>query len=236
MIGLILGIIAVIIVLILVFKKVKIPVTPTKGPAPLPKGVHLTLITLSTQITFDEVAAYLAAQQDQINLDFSPVWGGSAVIDQAIGGWPVYLLDVSDVSNALGYHDVDTQGKPYAKVFIQTSKQAGVPWQAVASHEVLEVLADSNANTTDLGIDGCQWYQEVGDPVEDKSYTRLGITLSDFVTPAWFTIGGVAPFDFLRILTAPFTITAGGYAVEVCNGQAKTLGGATAQSVDKGYQ
>src|SRR5207237_7017002 len=147
------------------------------------------------------------------------------------GGWPVYLLDTSDVPNALGYHDVDKNGVPYAKVFLQTAKAAGVPWQAVASHEVLEVLGDANANTTNLGFDGCQWYQETGDPVEDRSYTRLSIPLSDFITPGWF--GGSAPYDFLHALTAPFTVTSRGYAIKICNGQTVTVGGTSMKSIDK---
>ena len=247
MIGIILAIIAVIIIVVLVLSKRKAPVVlpppppppppPTVGgPAPLPEGVHLTLVVQTLNVSVADVAAYLAAQQAQIDLDFSPAWGGSAVIDQKSGGWPVYLKDVSDVQGALGYHDVDQNGVPFAKVFVQTSKNAGINWQSVASHEVLETLADANVNTTDLGADGCQWYQEVGDPVEDKAYARLGVVLSDFATPAWFTPGAQAPYDFLGVLTAPFTVTAGGYAIEVCNGKTITVGGAAAISVDKAYE
>ncbi len=236
MIGTILGILAAIIaVLVAIFRKKPTAPTPTKPPVPLPNGVHLTLVSLTTQASPSDIAAYLQSQQDQINLDFAPVWGGSAVIDQKTGGWPVYLLDVSDVPNALGYHDVDTQGIPYAKVFLQTSKAANVAWQAVASHEVLEILGDSNTNTTDLGPDGCQWVQETGDPVEDRFYIRNNVTLSDFVTPAWFTIGSVGPFDFLQALTAPFTVTPLGYALKICNGQTITVGGAAKLSIDKAY-
>src|SRR5438874_2443158 len=75
----------------------KVPKTP--GPAPLPKGVHLTLV-VQTNVAPAEVANYLTAQQAQINSDFSPAWGGSATIDQVPGGWPVYLQDFSDVQNA----------------------------------------------------------------------------------------------------------------------------------------
>lgn len=211
------------------------PPTPN-GPPALPKGVHLTLVVQTKNVSTSEVAAYLAAQQNQIDADFSPAWGGSATIDQQPGGWPVYLQDLSDVQNALGYHDVDANGVPFGKVFILTAARANIGWQSVASHEVLEILADANANTTDVGPDGCQWIQEVGDPVEDKSYSRLGVVLSDFATPAWFTVGGTAPFDFLNVLRAPFTVTAGGYAQEICNGQVKVIGGAARTSVDKSYK
>lgn len=211
------------------------PNPPTGSIAPLPFGVHLTVVVQSTNISADDVTAYIVAQQIQIDQDFSPSWGGSAKIDQVSGGWPIYLTDVSDVQGALGYHDVDASEIPYAKVFITTSQQAGVSWQSVASHEVLETLADSNVNTTDVGIDGCDWYQEVGDPVEDLSYIKNGVELSNFITPSWFINGGKAPFDFMNALSAPFTLTSGGYAMKICNGQTITVGGARTISVDKGY-
>lgn len=211
------------------------PPSPTGGPTPLPNGVHLTLINQSANVSAADVSTYIAAQQAQIDQDFSPHWGGSAIIDEVAGGWPVYLLDVSDVQGALGYHDVDVNNVPYAKVFVQTSSQAGISWQSVASHEVLETLADANANTTDVGADGCSWYQEVGDPVEDQSYVKNGVQLSDFVLPSWFTVGGIAPFDFLNTLSTPFSVTAGGYATEVCNGQTVQVGLSEKASVDRKY-
>lgn len=237
MTGTILGLlIAIIAVLVALFKgktPVKPPQPPTKGPNPLPDGVHLTLVVQTTNVSESEVVAYLAAQQAQINEDFSPLWGGSAIIDRTPGGWPVYLQDLSDVQNALGYHDVDMNNVPYGKVFILTSRNAGIKWESVASHEVLEILGDADANTTDLGPDGCKWVQETGDPVEDRFYVKNGVQVSDFVIPSWFTIGGKAPFDFLNVLTAPFTITPGGYAIKICNGQTVVVGGATSVSVDR---
>lgn len=202
------------------------PVTPPQPPIPpqppqpptggLPNGIHFTVVNQSKNVTAADVKAYLLAQQTQIDSDFSPAWGGSAVIDTQPGGWLVYLQDVSDSPGALGYHDVDSTGTPYAKVFVQTSLDGGVSWESVASHEVLETLADSNANTTVKGPDGCNWYREVGDPCEDVSYQRNGVELSDFVFPSWFSRGGVAPFDFLKALKAPFTVTPGGYAASDC--------------------
>ena len=84
MTGTVLGILATIIaVVVALFKRKKKPKVPPTlpPPAPLPNGVHLTLISLTTQVTPADVSSYLQAQQDQINLDFSPAWGGSAVIE-----------------------------------------------------------------------------------------------------------------------------------------------------------
>ena len=64
------------------------------------------------------------------------------------------------------------------------------------------------------------WLVEVGDPVEDSrfSYTRDGVTLSDFVTPAWYRGGSKGPWDFTGAVKRPFQILGGGYAWYVKNG------------------
>lgn len=57
------------------------------------------------------------------------------------------------------------------------------------------------------------------DPVESDSYpiqVRLGqevrvVRVSNFVTPRWFGLPDTGGFDFMGRLTAPFTMTAGGY-------------------------
>ena len=213
------------------------PPPPPPGGGILPTGVHLTVINQSSSVTVGDVDVYVNAQQSQIDRDFQPAgWGGQATIDTKPGGWPIYLIDNTDVANALGYHDVDGNGVPFAKVFVRTSEQNGVSWQSVASHEVLETLGDSNANTTVVGPNGCNWYRETGDPVEDLSYQINGVELSDFVTPSWFTSNGQAPFDFLRKLSAPFTVTPGGYAASDCGQITGSRHAEKGWSVDKDYE
>lgn len=197
------------------------PPVPQGGPAPLQSGVHLTIVNQSARLSTADIVAYAAAQQIQFDRDFSPTWGGSAVIDTQPGGWPVYLVDQADVPNALGYHDEDSNGIPFGRVFVAFAIDNGVAWQSVASHEVLEMLGDPHPSThitTDPGPDGCAWIQETGDPVEQSSYQINGIMLSDYVTPAWFTVGALGPYDFLQVLSAPFTTAPGGYAQSDCGG------------------
>jgi hypothetical protein len=210
------------------------PPPPPPPPGTLPDGVTLTLVIKTTAVPASDVMAYLGAQQAQLDNDFSPAWGGSATIGLK-GEWPVYLEDNSDVQNALGYHDVDANDVPYARVFVKTSESFGISWQSVASHEVLEMLADSNANTTVRGPDGCNWYREVGDPCEELSYTRNGVELSDFVLPSWFSASGQSPFDYLRALSAPFTVTQGGYAASDCGTLTGTHQVSKGWSIDRAY-
>lgn len=217
----VLVILAVLVIAFIIYKTIEAgknpPPTPPPGPGPLPPGpVHLTVVNQSKFVNASDLDAYIKAQQLQIDRDFKAFWGGNAVIDVTPGGWPVYLLDNTDTPGALGYHDVDALGTPFAKVFVKTSEDNGVAWESVASHEVLETLGDSNANTSVVGPDGCNWYREACDACEDISYSINGVIMSDFVTPAWFDPHGQAPFDFSQVLTAPFSITPGGYIPESC--------------------
>lgn len=211
------------------------PPPPSPGGGGLPAGVKLTLVVKTTSVPAGDVVAYKNAQQAQLDKDFSPAWGGDATITLVTGGWPVYLEDFSDVQGALGYHDVDVSGVPFARVFVKTAAAANISWQSVASHEVLEMLADSNANTTVVGPDGCNWYREVGDPCEDLSYFVNSVEMSDFVYPSWFSPTGQKPFDKLGALRAPFTVTPGGYAASDCGTVQGRVHESKGWSVDKDY-
>ena len=161
--------------------------------------------------------------QMQVRRDFAPIWGIDATIvatesDQVHAyNWVLGIFDNSDQANALGYHDLTPQGKPVMKIFAKDSIDAGVPVSSVASHELLETLADAFIESLDLEDNGdgtgTLFAQEVADPVEADLYSVLGNQMSNFVTPWWF--GDPLPsglkYDFLGKLTAPFSMTPGGY-------------------------
>jgi len=162
-----------------------------------------------------DVAAYVKAQQTQISHEFATAWGIDATIAQETpgpGSWPIYLDETGDVPGDLGYHDVDAQGIPFARVFFQDSQAAGVAWQSVASHEVVEILPDPAGAKTAIGPNGRPWIEECGDPVEDIEYQINGVPMSDFVFPGWFDPTYTGQVDQRRAITHPYQITSGGYA------------------------
>ena len=63
--------------------------------------------------------------------------------------------------------------------------------------------------------------QELCDPVEDNTYAiamdGYQVGVSNFIFPSWFNPQATkalnAPFDYLAKLTAPFTMTSGGYMI-----------------------
>lgn len=163
--------------------------------------------------------------QVQITRDFAPLWNiigelhfFSKTDTVPADYWQMVLLDNADQAGALGYHDLTTTGLPLGKVFVATSSQDKVAWSTTLSHELLEMLVDPY-------LDECSLFQksdgsaalyalEVADPVEADSYAIGDVAVSNFVLPEWFE--NFAPnhqkkFDFLGKLTAPFTMTPGGY-------------------------
>lgn len=150
--------------------------------------------------------------------------------------WVVNMLDNSTQAGALGYH---TEENDLVDAFIFASPvltNGGVvmefdpknPTQytvsATLSHEVCEMIGDRFANGYVVGTkiaQGNLYAQELCDPVENDSYgITVGtnqVAVSNFVFPAWFNPDAVPslnmPFDYLKKLSAPFSMDAGGYMI-----------------------
>ena len=114
---------------------------------------------------------------------------------------------------AEGFHD-DQLGLIYARILPDNNCDAG-------SHEVVEEEGDPTCDQyADMG-NGQQVAKESADPVEGDSYpisVTVGnetrdVPVTNYVLPSWFDPKGVAPFDRMGKLTAPFTMTAGGYMI-----------------------
>ena len=184
---------------------------------------RVAVVNESTLVSAAESFNFTKSLQLQVRRDFAPVWGVDGTVvatppDQVhTYNWVLGIFDDSDQANALGYHDLTPAGKPVMKIFARDSQSAGVPISSVASHELLETLADAFIESLELEDNGdgtgTLFAQEVCDPVEADMYPIFGNQMSNFVTPWWF--GDPLPpglsFDFLKKLTAPFTMTAGGY-------------------------
>src|ERR1700722_8111300 len=91
---------------------------------PQPSTIQISVINESTVLADADVAPVVAVLQKQVTNDFLPAWGTDAELtmvakgDQpASGSWWLVLLDDSDQANALGYHDLTTEGLPIGKVF-----------------------------------------------------------------------------------------------------------------------
>lgn len=194
--------------------------------------------TAKFPVAHGEVASVVGSLRAQAH-EFAGAWGlavptveaAAASIVQAHADAKtvdlvIALLDNADQAGALGYHSEDANGVFYARVFVGTCKAAGVAWSSCASHELLEAIADLAVDRWAQAADGKMWAVEVCDPVESDVYTDAHLVeLSSYVLPAYFDEAGVAPFDRLGRLTAPFSLGKGGYAVVAAGGRAHQVFG-----------
>ena len=197
---------------------------PTHAQTPT---VQISVINESTVLADADVVPVVAALQKQVTNDFRPVWGTDAELtivpkgtQPPSGTWWLVMLDDSDQANALGYHDLTTEGLPIGKVFAASDLKAGTSWTVTASHELLEMLGDPNINLTvfvqNTNTAGTLYAYEVCDACEDDSlgYQVDNILLSDFVYPAWFEsfrTEGSTQFDRMNKITTPFQLLVNGY-------------------------
>ena len=189
--------------------------------------IQISVINESTVLTDKDVVPVVAALQKQVTNDFAPVWGAPAQLtivpkgnQPPNGSWWLVLLDDSDQANALGYHDLTSEGLPIGKVFAASDLKAGTSWTVTASHELLEMLGDPNINLTvfveSSNTAGVLYAYEVCDACEDDSlgYQIDGVLLSDFVYPSWFEsfrAEGSTQFDRMHKIQNPFQLLTGGY-------------------------
>jgi hypothetical protein len=190
----------------------------TGQPSALPDADAANIVEALNLQNKDVVATWGAAKQA------SHVLVASAAAAPA-GAMLAYFLYNSDVAGALGYHDVDPNGNPYIRVFVETILSNGgttltgsLSVSVCAGHEADEEDVDPSCTATATAGNGDTWALEVSDPVESSSYNVTladgsQIAVSDFVYPSFFDPQGTAPFDHTGVITAPFTIAQGGYAI-----------------------
>lgn len=198
------------------------------------------VLNLSSKISNTDVKSMIIAVQEQLKFDVAPAyekdyWFIIFYADQksmSPRAYPIVIVDNDSTPGALGFHS-EQNGQPYGKIMVDPILQAGgvalydannpqnYTVSATFSHEVIETFVDPYVN---VWVDGPQISQgscyamEAGDPVENNSYknTAAGVpvSVSNFVLPAYFDSQGKnEKFDYLGVLTAPFTLASGGYMV-----------------------
>jgi hypothetical protein len=225
----------------------------------------IAVLNQSTLVTDDDVAAMTRAIAMQVKLDAAPLWDRSpaAVIyyPQASAVPPsshvITMVDTiqDQPKGVLGFHTEDQGGRLWGVVAAKPELDSGAQvmtgdWSvsSVLSHEVLELFIDPNCNLWATNDAGKVYSFEVCDPVEAPTYTVNDVSVSNFVTPAWFdplsvtkeenraqldeatrTKHGLSvqttQFDKLGLVDAPFTILKGGYAVYASEGKQQQVFG-----------
>jgi hypothetical protein len=192
----------------------------------------IAIVNQSSLVSNADAATITQAIASQIKLDGAPIWDrapGAVVFYTDATAIPpaAHVITITDTiadqpAGVLGYHTEDQGGKLWGIVAAKPELDNGGKvttgdWSvsSVISHEVLEMFIDANCNLWSNNGKGSMFTFEVCDPVEAPSYVVNGVSVSNFVTPAWFDplAGPTEQFDHLGLLTAPFSILKGGYVV-----------------------
>jgi hypothetical protein len=199
--------------------------------------MRLTIANISTALSSPDVAKVVAAIGRQVAEHFKPEWAITATLTAhklTIAGKHtapidgdhdaiIYLGDASQdpttgVNGALGYHFTNHTHIPYGFVYLDICKQHGEAWNVALSHEVLELLADPNAETTVIGPGPkgasahVHYDLEVCDPTQGDTYEIDGVAVANFVGKAYFhERGGSGKTNHLGLPLEPLGVRPGGY-------------------------
>lgn len=194
----------------------------------------------SKRVSDADIDTATRAVATQVRYDAAPAWNRALPIvvrypktlPSPPGAYEIVVADNPDEANALGYH-YEEGGAVKGRVFVDpvldnhgTALTGKLSVSSVLSHEVLEAWGDPGCNYWASSDDGVLHALELCDAVEADSYLRNGVSVSDFVLPAWFDPQAKGPTNFLRTLTKPFTLRGGGYEVQLANGQVREVYGA----------
>jgi hypothetical protein len=212
------------------------------GACLTPRGVAIAVVNRATRATNSQVQTMVYACSLQLTEHCAPLWNRSAptmtfYADPGLVPEDAYLIaivDSPDLDGALGYHTEIATGAVDGFVFVAPVLDNGgvmlydpanpqtVSVSSVLSHEAMEAFIDPFVNLYADGPllpQGSSYAVEVGDPVEGDSYAMdtngQMVSVSNFATPHWFDADAPqgAKFDYLSKLTAPVTMTPGGYMV-----------------------
>jgi hypothetical protein len=191
--------------------------------------LNVWLVNKSTVVEDKQVESWLAPLT-VYSRHIRQYWGSMqpgvfAAEPKAKAAWQLVIVDDADQAGALGYHDIDTNGRPVGFVFAKTVQEYGYDLEVTVSHEFAEILLDPFIRSAVQTADNRFHAQELCDPVEaDNLAYKIaagGATMlcSDFVTPYWFQPGVNGRYDHEGYVAGPLEVLDGGYAYCYEDGQ-----------------
>jgi hypothetical protein len=140
----------------------------------------------------------------------------------------ITVMDDLDDPQALGYHTEDGADHIWGVVGTKAAMSQGAKAltgaysiSSILSHEVGEMFMDPFCSGWYDSGKGYLVAAEIGDPVQSDFYLIDGVAVSNFVCGAWFNpmAAKTDKFDWMGNLKAPFTMSRGGYWVQLKGGK-----------------
>ena len=183
-------------------------------------------------MTPEVLAQIAAAATVYLNRDVSAWWGGNFSVRAGAGAGDIQpgeivfaiLPTLPNAPGAIAYHDSEGNGVPVAFDGITLSDTLVGPGNSVSvavTHELAETAGDAGCNVWADGNDGSEYAHELCDAVEAQTYEIDGVSVSNFLLPAFFVSGAPGPYDFMSAglvpgavgPAKPFATAAGGYQI-----------------------
>lgn len=156
---------------------------------------EIAIVSESKKVTFDQAKKIARAIHKQVNGEFYSAWSKKANVKayQNRSDAPKncqFVIIKDDIGeDALGFHD-SVKGIPYAYVLSSININ---DVSVTCSHEILEMLADPTGNS--FRSSGSiipeqkmvQYLVEVCDPVESQTYLIDEVSVSNFITPQYYS-------------------------------------------------
>jgi hypothetical protein len=201
----------------------------------------MPIVNACDLISDDEVRNFIPGLQLQYDRDFKPAWGDAVpdieytfVSKNDIGNiapssWPQFLNRHSQEPDALGWH-TEEGNRVFGRVFVGDCMAFGISWQTDVGHEALETALDPTGQKVSRMPDGRFMALESCDAVEADKYSYMVLTAAglripctNFDYPAYFSTLANARYDHCKVLTAPYSLSEGGYADIMSAGVWSTL-------------
>ena len=184
--------------------------------------MRVALHNASASLPAAEFAALLAGLRTWYVQDFCPAhhFLPDEIVEGDAGDLVVLLVDkdpdpAGTDPEAEAYHTERPDGQQVAAVLVQRILSFGgsilagpASVSCDVGHEIAEWRLDPAVN---LWADDIA--RECVDPVQDGFYQVGGITVPNFVLPSYFDPRGKPPFDRLGQLSAPLSLSSGGYQI-----------------------
>jgi hypothetical protein len=190
--------------------------------------IKVALVSQTRKISHVELRHVAAAFDRQVREHFTPLWHLNAQVkafrkpgDVPTDHWPVTIRDQIEAEGAISYHSVN-KGRPFVEVSYTLAEQYASKWTFSASHDLLEMLVDPNANRTIKApaiVPGknydVTYPVQVCDPCANAryGYEIEGVLVADFTTPDYWLPRSrkKGKYSFTGALTRPFQVLPGGY-------------------------